>query len=101
MISNSVSFMFPAVNTLRAIFNAGVMFWLGSSIATAQQTSSSPIAITSDDRFVWSVNPDNNSVSVCDVLNAANVRRDSCRQGAAPARDPTKRQPRICHEYGW
>jgi YVTN family beta-propeller protein len=27
-------------------------------------TSSSPIAITSDDKFVWSVNPDNDSVSV-------------------------------------
>ena len=29
--------------------------------------SSSPIAITSDDRFVWVVNPDNNSVSVISV----------------------------------
>jgi YVTN family beta-propeller protein len=44
--------------------------WIGSWLraATAQQvaspTRSSPIAITSDDQFVWSVNPDNNSVSV-------------------------------------
>src|SRR5262245_17234344 len=30
-------------------------------------TRSSPIAITSDDRFVWSVNPDNDSVSVFKV----------------------------------
>ena len=35
-------------------------------------TSSGPIAITSDDRFVWSVNPDNNSVSLFDVWNDAN-----------------------------
>jgi YVTN family beta-propeller protein len=39
--------------------------------ATAQQvatpTRSSPIAITSDDQFVWSVNPENNSVSVFNV----------------------------------
>ena len=47
--------------------------WIGSWLraATAQQaaspTRSSPIAITSDDHFVWSVNPDNNSVSVFDV----------------------------------
>src|SRR6266540_4239925 len=36
------------------------------------QTSSSPIAITSDDRFVWVVNPDNDSVSVIDVSGDAN-----------------------------
>ena len=48
--------------------------WIGSWLraATAQRaaspTRSSPIAITSDDQFVWSVNPDNNSVS---VFNAA------------------------------
>lgn len=30
-------------------------------------TASSPIAITSDDRFVWVVNPDKNSVSVIEV----------------------------------
>jgi YVTN family beta-propeller protein len=35
-------------------------------------TRSSPIAITSDDRFVWSVNPDNNSVSVFKVAFDAN-----------------------------
>jgi YVTN family beta-propeller protein len=35
-------------------------------------TSSGPIAITSDDQFVWSVNPDNNSVSLFNVLNDAN-----------------------------
>ena len=35
-------------------------------------TNSSPIAVTSDDRFVWVVNPDNNSVSVLNVQNDAN-----------------------------
>ncbi len=37
-------------------------------------TRSSPIAITSDDRFVWSVNPDNDSVSVFRVTGDANVK---------------------------
>ena len=40
--------------------------WVGFLSATdayePQPTQSGPIAITSDDRFVWSVNPDNNSV---------------------------------------
>jgi YVTN family beta-propeller protein len=35
-------------------------------------TRSSPIAITSDDNFVWSVNPDNNSVSVFKVAGDQN-----------------------------
>jgi YVTN family beta-propeller protein len=46
--------------------------------ATAQQvatpTRSSPIAITSDDQFVWSVNPDNNSVSVFSVAVTPGVK---------------------------
>jgi YVTN family beta-propeller protein len=37
-------------------------------------TNSSPIAITSDDRFVWVVNRDNNSVSVFKVSRDANVK---------------------------
>jgi YVTN family beta-propeller protein len=39
---------------------------------TFSATRSSPIAITSDDRFVWSVNPDNDSVSVFRVAKDAN-----------------------------
>jgi YVTN family beta-propeller protein len=35
-------------------------------------TNSSPIAITSDDRFVWVVNRDNNSVSVIKVEGDVN-----------------------------
>lgn len=50
---------------------AGLAAWMGLASAAAQSprsaTRSSPIAITSDDRFVWSVNPDNDSVSVFDV----------------------------------
>ena len=54
--------------------------WGGSSLAVADSgkhrprraTRSSPIAVTSDDQFVWSVNPDNNSVSVFDVAGDAN-----------------------------
>ena len=37
--------------------------------ARPSSTKSSPIAITSDNRFVWSVNPDNNSVSVFNVAD--------------------------------
>src|SRR5262245_47720195 len=37
-------------------------------------TRSSPIAITSDDRYVWSVNPDNDSVSVFNVASDVNRR---------------------------
>ena len=53
--------------------------WTGHvpGVATAQpvapsSTHSSPIAITSDDQFVWSVNPDNDSVSVFNVAHDAN-----------------------------
>jgi len=48
--------------------------WLGHLFraVTAQpvtsSTHSSPIAITSDNKFVWSANPDNNSVSVFEVI---------------------------------
>jgi YVTN family beta-propeller protein len=37
-------------------------------------THSSPIDITPNGSFVWMVNPDNNSVSIFDVRNDANVR---------------------------
>ena len=46
-------------------------------VASAQSqlrgpTNSGPIAITSDDKFVWVANPDNNSVSLIGVENDAN-----------------------------
>src|SRR2546425_4886451 len=37
-------------------------------------TSSGPIALTDDDRFLWVVNPDNNSVSVIEVGGDANAK---------------------------
>jgi len=48
------------------------------------QTSSSPIAITSDDRHVWVVNPDNDSVSVIDVHRDANRKLDEIAVGEGP-----------------
>ena len=47
-------------------------------------TSSGPIAITSDDRWVWSVNPDNNSVSIINVHDDANVKVGEIRVGREP-----------------
>jgi YVTN family beta-propeller protein len=52
----------------------------------AQQsaTNSSPIAITSDNKFVWSVNPDNDSVSVFRVANDTNKKVAEIRVGKEP-----------------
>src|SRR5262245_20577265 len=47
-------------------------------------TNSSPIAITSDNKFVWSVNPDNNSVSVFNVVADANQRIAEVPVGTEP-----------------
>ncbi len=47
-------------------------------------THSGPIAITSDDRWVWVVNPDNNSVSVLNVRDDANLKDDEIRVGREP-----------------
>jgi 6-phosphogluconolactonase (cycloisomerase 2 family) len=43
-------------------------------IATVTSTNSSPIAITSDDGFLWVVNRDNNSVSLFKVAGDANLK---------------------------
>jgi YVTN family beta-propeller protein len=40
----------------------------------AEATRSSPIAVTHDDTYVWSVNPDNDSVSVFRVTNDENTK---------------------------
>lgn len=47
-------------------------------------TSSGPIAITSDDRYVWVANPDNDSVSVINVRFDANVKVAEVRVGKEP-----------------
>ena len=52
--------------------------------ARPSASNSSPIAITSDNRFVWSVNPDNNSVSVFRVAADANKKEAEIRVGKEP-----------------
>src|SRR5215510_13024916 len=47
-------------------------------------TNSSPVAITSDDQFVWMVNPKNNSVSVHHVGGDANVKLAEAPVGVEP-----------------
>src|SRR2546426_2828810 len=47
-------------------------------------TYSSPIAITRDDRFVWVVNRDNNSVSVLEVGSDVNAKIAEIPVGAEP-----------------
>jgi YVTN family beta-propeller protein len=47
-------------------------------------TNSSPIAITSDNRFVWSVNPDNDSVSVFRVAKDKNQKVAEIKVGKEP-----------------
>src|SRR5262245_18842448 len=58
----------------------------GARVATAatSATRSSPIAITSDNQFVWSVNPDNNSVSVFNVAGDANQKIAEVLVGTEP-----------------
>jgi YVTN family beta-propeller protein len=47
-------------------------------------TRSSPIALTSDDRFVWSVNPDTDSVSVFKVSHDVNQKVAEIKVGNEP-----------------
>lgn len=47
-------------------------------------TASGPIAITSNDRQVWVSNPDNNSVSIINVRDDANVKEGEIRVGQEP-----------------
>jgi YVTN family beta-propeller protein len=65
--------------------------WAGSGSASAASkkhgaaaTRSSPIAITHDDAFVWSVNPDNDSVSVFRVPNDQNIKVAEIAVGKEP-----------------
>lgn len=52
--------------------------------ALRSATKSSPIAITGDNKFVWSVNPDNNSVSVFRVAKDANKKVAEIAVGKEP-----------------
>ena len=72
-------------------FFAATEHWMNvvPGVARAQSsvpspTHSSPIAITSDDQFVWSVNPDNDSVSVFNVAGDANQKMAEIAVGKEP-----------------
>src|SRR5262249_15489377 len=54
------------------------------ALARGQTTCSSTIAISPDDRFVWVVNRDNNSVSVLGVGNDVNQRVAEIPVGVEP-----------------
>jgi len=54
------------------------------TIADSSATASSPIGLTSDDRFVWVVNPDNNSVSALEVGNDVNRKISEIPVGEEP-----------------
>src|SRR5438552_4225774 len=60
---------------------------ISSPVATADGSASSsgPIGLTSDDRFVWVVNPDNNTVSVIEVGNDVNTKVNEILVGEEPA----------------
>lgn len=47
-------------------------------------TNSGPISLTSDDRYIWVVNPDNNSVTVMNVDGDINVKEEEIRVGKEP-----------------
>src|SRR5712692_9047410 len=60
------------------------MAWTDRPHRRSAATSSSPIDITSDDRFVWVVNPDNNSVSVLEVTADKNRKIAEIQVGQEP-----------------
>ena len=57
---------------------------LAAANGPAAASASGPIALTSDDRFVWVVNPDNNSISVIEVGNDVNQRVTEIQVGEEP-----------------
>src|SRR5437867_4334358 len=57
---------------------------LAAANGPAAASASVPIALTSDDRFVWVVNPDNNSISVIEVGNDVNQRVTEIQVGEEP-----------------
>ena len=84
-------------------FLLGAVIWAGGGSAAAEPkkqdplaTRSSPIAITHSDGFVWSVNPDNDSVSVFKVAMTQNTKVAEItvwarNRGAWPSRRTTRR----------
>src|SRR4030095_10474869 len=78
--------------TLRIVIGAALVAVAGVAIVTDRvqgaqppaPTHSSPIAITSDDRFVWVVNPANNSVTVHHVESDVNSKLGEIRVVVEP-----------------
>lgn len=70
-----------------AVLGAGILMTLSgqSTGRLPGPSTSSPIAVSMDDRFVWVVNPDNDSVSVIRVEQDRNVRVAELRVGNEPA----------------
>jgi YVTN family beta-propeller protein len=56
----------------------------GDAAHRLSPTNSSPIAISHDDRFVWTVNPDNDSVSVLEVGGDVNTKIAEIQVGDEP-----------------
>ena len=80
-----------AATILAAPFLVSAAEWAGGGSASAAPkkqkalaTRSSPIAITQDDEFVWSVNPDNDSVSVFRVASDADTKVAEITVGKEP-----------------
>src|SRR4030095_7204227 len=72
-------------------FLLGAVIWVGGGSAAAEAkkqdrvaTRSSPIAITQSDDYVWSVNPDNDSVSVFNVTDDHNTKVTEIAVGKEP-----------------
>ena len=72
-------------------FLLGAAIWAGGGLVAAESTKpapaatrSSPIAITRSDAFVWSVNPDNDSVSVFAVAEDHNTKVAEIEVGKEP-----------------
>ncbi|MFO0875307.1 MAG: hypothetical protein U0575_15240 [Phycisphaerales bacterium] len=85
MTVRSLGFAPPSLPKVGRV--AALLLSLGFSAATClAANSSSPIALTGDDKRVWVVNPDNNSVSVMNVEGDANVKLAEIAVGQAPAR---------------
>src|SRR5262245_31467140 len=81
-----------AVTILGGSVLLGVAKWCMVSVEAGEKekkkqrsaTRSSPIAITHDDKQVWSVNPDNDSVSVFDVDEDTNLKVAEIEVGKEP-----------------
>jgi YVTN family beta-propeller protein len=70
---------------MRPLLFAVVFLGCGTSVPTPSTSPSSTLAITADDRYLWAVNPDADSLSLIDLKARALVAEVAL--GPAPARD--------------